>query len=162
MKPVDLDIDDYHESVKAFHSETDRAAAVLAGSFIESFLAKYLRSFMVNDDEVKNLFDGFGPFSDFNQRRETAYAFGFIDGQQRNDLKYIGKVRNHFAHHPLDAGFDKQPVSDWCAQLSTKNLYPLSGQEPNANQDNRNRYLVAISICVGGWHNTMLKRANGA
>ena len=69
MKPNDLNIIDYQNVVKAFHDETDRAAAVLAGSFMESYLAKYLRSYMVDDPKVDQLFDGFGPFADFKKRR---------------------------------------------------------------------------------------------
>ena len=162
MKPIDLNIEDYHEVVEAIHQESDRAAAVLGGSFIENYLAKYLQSFMIDDPDVAELFDNFGPFADYMQRYETAYAFGFISSQQRNDLKYIGKIRNHFAHHPLDAGFDKQPVSDWCSRLSTYAIYPLEGQQQNLTQDNRSRFMVGISLCVGNWHNSMLKRANKA
>jgi DNA-binding MltR family transcriptional regulator len=158
MKPIDLSIDDYHKAVELFHGESDRSAAVLAGSFIESYLAKYMRSFMIDDECVQNLFDGFGPFSDFYQRFEASYALGFITNQQRTDLKYIAKIRNHFAHHPLVAGFDKPPVSDFCRHLSTYDLYPLQGQETHIEHDNRYRYLVAISLCIGIWHNSMLER----
>jgi hypothetical protein len=87
MRPTDINIGDCHKPVEAFHSETDRAAAVHAGSFIESYLAKYLRSFMIEDEKVGELFDGLAPFSDFKKRFEAAYAFGFIGEQQRNDLK---------------------------------------------------------------------------
>ena len=158
MKPNDLNIIDYQNVVKAFHDETDRAAAVLAGSFMESYLAKYLRSYMVDDPKVDQLFDGFGPFADFKKRIECGYAFGVINEQYRNDLNFIRKICNHFAHHPLEARFDKSPVNQWCKNLSTNKLYPLKGQEANKNNDNRSRYLVAIGLCVGTWHNSMLKR----
>ena len=38
MKPTEVDISDYNKVVGMFHEETDRAAAVLAGSFLESQL----------------------------------------------------------------------------------------------------------------------------
>ena len=157
MKPIDLDIDKYHETIKAFHSESDRAAAVLAGSFLEHFLAKYLRSFMVADKAVLQLFDGFGPFAQFTQRFEAAYAFGWLSASQRNDIKIIIKIRNRFAHHPLETSFDKSPVSGWCADLSTKGI-----QAPIAevHHTNRQLYLISISLCIGSWHNTMLKRGS--
>ncbi|MBU4264230.1 MAG: hypothetical protein KKC76_20460 [Proteobacteria bacterium] len=159
MKPLDLNIDDYHKAVEAFHGESDRAAAVLAGGFIESYLAKYLRSFMVADDSVTELFDGFGPFADFKQRYEAAYAFGFLSSTQRSDLKFVAKVRNHFAHHPLEASFDKAPVSDWCSHLSTKGI---QCQVPGFQHTNRELYLLAVSMCVASWHNAMLKREKKA
>ncbi|MBN3002551.1 hypothetical protein JW897_02250 [Chromobacterium alkanivorans] len=123
MKSLNLDIDDYHKAVEAFHSETDRGAAVLAGSFVESYLARYLRSFMIAGKDIENLFDGFGPFSTYSQRIESAYAFSLITQQQRTDLQTIGKVRNHLAHHPLEASFDKPPVIDWCHNLSTHSIF---------------------------------------
>lgn len=49
MKPIDLDIDDYHEVLTELHKESDRAAAVLGGSFVECYLAKYLKAAMVQD-----------------------------------------------------------------------------------------------------------------
>jgi len=158
MKPIDLDIGDYHKVIEAFHGETDRASAVLAGSFIENFLAKYLRSFMTDDPEIEDLFDGFGPFADFNKRIECAYAFGLIQKHHRSDLNFIKKIRNYFAHHPLEAGFDKSPVNEWCMNLTTKDLYPLEGVEPNLKEDNRSRYIIAIGLCIGTWYNDILKR----
>lgn len=158
MKPIDLNVDDYHETVQAFHAESDRAAAVLAGGFIESYLAKYLRSFMIEDESVGEMFDGFGPFSDFKQRYEAAYAFGWLSSRQKGDLKYIAKIRNHFAHHPLKASFDSSPVCDWCSQLSTKAL-PVP--HPDLAPSNKELYLLAISLCVANWHNSMLARAPG-
>jgi len=142
--------------VEAFHGESDRAAAVFAGSFIESYLAKYLLSHMVDDPCVQDLFDGFGPFASYKQRVDSAYAFGFIQKEQRTDLTLIGKVRNHFAHHPLEAAFDKAPVSGWCTNLSTNKLYPLTEQPPDLKRDNRYRYLVAIGKSIVNWHNKML------
>ena len=94
MKPLDLNDEDFKKTINAFHSESDRAAAVLAGGFIESFLAKFLLSFMVADETVKDLFDGFGPFADYNQRYETAYAFGLIDSAQRRDGGFNREVHN--------------------------------------------------------------------
>lgn len=154
MKPTDLNILDYQNLVKEFHGESDRAAAVLAGGFIESYLAKYMLSCMVEDKSVKKLFEGFGPFASFSQRYEAAYAFGILSLDRRNDLKYIGKIRNHFAHHPQNTSFHKKPVKDWCAHLSTKKLnvnFPKMQKHSN-----REVYLLAIAMCFMEWHNSMV------
>lgn len=157
MKPIDLNIDDYQKAVEAFHGETDRAAAVLAGGFIESYLAKYLRSFMVADVPETDLFENFGPFATLNQRYETAYAFGWLSNAQRNDLKFVAKIRNHFAHHPVHTSFNEGPVSDWCRQLSSVGSQAQLG----ITHTNRDVYLLSISMCVGVMHNSMLARAEG-
>ncbi|MCW8830681.1 MAG: MltR family transcriptional regulator [Gammaproteobacteria bacterium] len=157
MKPVELNINDYHDVIKTFHKETDRAAAVLAGSLIENFLASYLRSGMVDDKIVDELFVGFGPLADFKKRIETAYAFGFIEKQVHRDLTLIAKIRNHFAHHPLTTSFEMSPVSNWCLELSTKNIYPIEGQQPDARMDNRHRYLIAVGLCVLQWNKLIVE-----
>ncbi len=97
-------MDDYQQVVASFHSESDRGAALLAASIVETYLGQYLRQFMkVEDNEVsKHLFEGVGPLSSLSSRHEVAYAFGWINVMQRSDLRYIREIRN-FAHHPWRA-----------------------------------------------------------
>jgi DNA-binding MltR family transcriptional regulator len=157
MKPTDLNIDNYINLVREFHSETDRAAAVIAGSFIENFLAKYLLSHMTKEKDCSELFSGFGPFSTYAQRVETAFAFQLIPMVMYSDLKKIGSIRNLFAHSPIETSFSTDEICSWCSQLSTKHFYPVAGSEKNKNMDNRNRYLLAISTVIGKMHNKMLE-----
>lgn len=156
MKPVDLNIDDYHEVLQEFHNESDRAAAVLGGSFVECYLAKYMRSAMV-EDVKDDVFDNNGPFSTYNQRLQGAHAFGMISATTKRDLELIGKIRNRFAHHPMRSTFDTAPVTDLCNNLSTAKLIPEPGASQGTGKDNRNRFVVAISMVVADWHNALLK-----
>lgn len=156
MKPLDLDIDDYHAVLQEFHNESDRAAAVLGGSFVESYLAKYMRSAMV-EDVKDDVFDNNGPFSTYSQRIQGAHAFGMISATTKRDLELIGKIRNRFAHHPLRSTFDTAPVTDWCNNLSTAEYMPGSGASQGTGQDNRNRFVVAIGTVVAVWNNALLK-----
>ena len=156
MRPVDLDIDNYHETIETFHNESDRAAAVLAGSFIESYLAKFMKSAMVAD--VKDeLFDNNGPFSTYSQRVQASHAFGLIPTGAKRDLELIGKIRNRFAHHPMRSTFDTAPIADWCRELSTAPHIPVPGTEQDLRSDNRNRFITAIALLVANWHNAILK-----
>ncbi|QWV96090.1 MltR family transcriptional regulator [Geomonas nitrogeniifigens] len=152
MKPVEVGLQDYNSVVDLFINESDRAAAVLAGSFIEHWLAGYLRTFMVEDPIVDNLFHGFGPFANYNQRVDSLFALGKIDKTRRDDLKIIGKIRNHFAHHPFDATFDSEPVASHCLQLSTYGQPINTGDQ---NEINRGSYLMAISSCIVNCHNEL-------
>lgn len=149
MKSVDINNEDLSSFLESFRSESDRAAAVLAGSVVDNFLAKYLQSNMINDPCVVELFGGFGPFASFKQRVDSAYALGFISEAQKKSLNSIGKIRNHFAHHPFDAAFDKPPVCGWCENLARK--YVVAGDLSDIKQENRNRYLVAIMLCISNW-----------
>lgn len=158
MKPIDLDLKDYHEAIHAFRTETDRASAVLAGSFLENYLAKYLRSFMIIDDSLDALFDGFGPFAQFSQRIEAAFAFGWLSATDRRDLKLIARIRNHFAHHPFAASFDSPPISNWVCHLD---FQTVTLDNPFLNHTNRDTYLMTVANFIGRWHHSMKLNQQG-
>ncbi|MBN1932531.1 MAG: hypothetical protein JW786_13090 [Desulfobacterales bacterium] len=154
MKPYNISIDDYHKTVKLFHEESDRAAAILAGSYMENYLAKFLKNHMVNDKKSSAWFDRDGPFSTFNQRIIVAYAFKLIPKNTKHDLIYISKIRNHFAHHPFEASFDKPPVIDWINNFIIYNKLDIE----KSNDSSREKYLLTISMCVYLLNNNMTKR----
>ena len=112
-----MNVQDYSDWVRRFNSlvdaydgESDRAAALLAGSFVETFLGSILEDLFVRDDKhMRAIFKGHGPLSSFSARAELLYAMGFLTDVMWNDLKFIRKIRNHFAHHPDVTGFHESP-----------------------------------------------------
>lgn len=117
--PENLNIDKMNEMVGAFHKESDRGAAILAGSFLEHYLGLFLRSKILDEKIADKLFDAMGPLASFSQRIAIAYAFGFIDKQQHADLDLIRKIRNHFAHNPLNGTFSDNEVKTKVTALTT-------------------------------------------
>jgi len=145
-KASGLTLLDYNNVVKSFHDETDRAAAVLAASFVECFLERLLRVFMRDGSVVDELFNGHGSLSTFASKSDCAYALKIIDENLHRDLKFIRKIRNHFACHPSDTSFDDSPIKDLCADLaSSKN-----GESP------RSMFLIAVGLAVRTIHNIIL------
>lgn len=138
----------YNRIVKLFHAESDRAAAVLAGSFLDSYLSKCLQFYLVDDPSVRDLFHGFGPLATFSARIGLAFAVGLLTDGMRSDLKYIKDVRNHFAHHPDETSFDVSPVRDLCGNLSLARALPERAP--------REHFLFAVSDLVGHLNNEML------
>ena len=131
---LDFDITDYHDVVGLFHGESDRGAAILAGSSVENFLGIYLHSIMANKEVGRKLFDANGPLSSFSQRISCAYAFGYIAKHHYEDLNCIRKIRNYFAHHPRSAAFDQSPVADWANSLgAAKAITALNRDKKNCN-----------------------------
>ncbi len=118
-KPRQLDLVKWNELVGVYHGESDRGAAILAGSFVEHALGLFLRSKTRDPKLADELFGALGPLSSFSQRTAIAYAFRFISKRRYRDLELIRRVRNHFAHHPLDATFAASEVGQLTAQLST-------------------------------------------
>ena len=146
-----LDLVKYNELVKHFHEEPDRSAAIVLASFVEVCLERFLSSFMINDPNVQQFFKNYGFLSSFSACIDCGYAFGFIDIQTKQDLTYIRKIRNHFAHHPDVTSFASSPVSDWCKELS----FSKGTGETNP----KSQFLYAIGLIIGSLHNNMLARS---
>ncbi|MFT3736914.1 MAG: MltR family transcriptional regulator [Rhodocyclaceae bacterium] len=149
MKPVDFSHTDFQSLFDSFKSETDRGAAVLAGSYVENYLGIFLKEKMVDPSLADRLFASEGALSSFSQRIDLAQAFGFLSKVQCDDLHLIKKIRNHFAHHPKEASFDKQPVSDWVNNLiaSKTKMRGPDGSLINVG-DAKDRYLISAGMFV--------------
>lgn len=129
-------IDHVVNMVDSYHAESDRAAAILAASFLEASLALFLKEFMIDDQQAcDELLKGFGPLATLSARRKCAYAFGYIDEKTRNDIKYIAKIRNEFGHNYKMNSFRETPIPDLCKNLSTATV----------SKELRVQYLTAIS-----------------
>ena len=143
----DLTLFDYNNMVEFYHNESDRAAAVLAGSFAEHYTGIFLSEFARNDRVVDQLFFS-GPLSSFSARINLAYAFNLIDTCLFKDLLLIKDIRNFFAHEPLHTSFHASSVRGKCSNLSTRETSP----EP------RDQFLMAVGLAVGKMHNILLER----
>lgn len=139
-----LSVHTYNEFVDTFHQETDRAAAVLAGGYLDSFLESALRDVLVPGTRIDALFDAQGPLGSMSNKISFACALGIVTESLARDMDFIRKVRNHFAHHIFEARFDSPPVSDWCSQIAVTGkdmTKPDLGRHPP-----RIKYLLAVGI----------------
>ena len=119
MEPIEVLPTDAKAMHEFFNQETDRGAAVLAGSYAENLLGVYLKLFITDHSLSEKIFGAHGSLSTFSQRIDFAQAFGYLSKQQCTDLHFVRKIRNHFAHHPKSASFTESPVCQWCSALST-------------------------------------------
>ena len=116
-KPHIVGLGEWNQMVHSFHDESDRGAAILAGSFAEHALGTYLMNRVVDKRVGDKLFGSVGPLSSFSQRIAAAYAFGLITRAQYDEFESIRQARNHFAHHPLDASFESSEVQKHTVKL---------------------------------------------
>jgi DNA-binding MltR family transcriptional regulator len=152
-KIVDLDFPDYHAVVKNYHSESDRAAAVLAGSYLENQLGLFIKSVTAEDKNKNEWFAANGPFATFDQRITAAYAFKLIPEYVKNNFNNIRDIRNRFAHHPTVIDFDDNLITDRINKLNVPdNLIP---EIPISKRD---KYLIAISLAVSAMQSYINKR----
>lgn len=143
--PHDLDLGHWNVMMDSFDLESDRGAAVLAGSFTENYLGIYLRELLVNKKVSKDLFGSMGPLASFSQRISIAYGFGFITEEQYANLNLVRKIRNHFAHHPLEASFESKEIAELVARLSTMKIAEES--EPrDVREMHRRAYMFACGF----------------
>lgn len=155
MKPDPVDLDDYQDLVVKYHNESDRSAAVLAGSFLEHFLASILKHVLRKEPEVDELFHGFGPFSSFSQRISVAYAFGLIEKKTQDNLKAIKDIRNYFAHTPRDVSFDDKALDKLFDRLSISKSPAYNPEGNGPPKDRRLIYLFTIGMFTMQAHNWM-------
>ncbi|WP_374675995.1 MltR family transcriptional regulator [Ideonella sp.] len=146
-----LTLDQYQDMGEMFSTESDRGAAVLAGSFLEAYVGDYLMSLIAQEKKSKQFVDQLtganGALATFSQRSAVAYAFGLIDKQTFSDLSLIRKVRNHFAHHPTEATFDDDDAGPAINKLSAAQMIKTEAIGTEAEK-NRFCYLTACGMTV--------------
>ena len=143
-KPHIVGLGDWNQMVGHFHNESDRGAAILAGSFAEHALGTFLTHRVVDKKVGDKLFGPVGPLSSFSQRIAVAYAFGLITPSQYTEFEAIRQARNHFAHHPLDATFDTPEV-----QKHTSKLAIFKDPALAVHKDPRMRHRTAFLLGCG-------------
>ena len=158
MTSIDINLEDHNRIFEEFKTESDRGAAVLTGSLIDNYLAKFIKYHMIDNKEIDELFEVSGALSGFYDRIECAFAFGFITLQHRNTLNFIRKVRNYFAHDLSEVSFNKQPVSDWCKCISKEKILPSGALENIASFNtlsNKDIFMLSISVMIADWETKM-------
>lgn len=147
MQPETLDVFTYNAFVDRFHAETDRAAAVLAGAYLDSFLENALRNVLATGDHVASMFGAHGFLQSFGNKISMACALGLITAELARDMNLIRKVRNHFAHHIWEATFDLPPVANWCREIRVVDAAVNEEGEPVKDTNPlRLRYLLAVGM----------------
>ncbi|MBL8446500.1 MAG: hypothetical protein JNJ44_03700 [Zoogloeaceae bacterium] len=145
-KPHELDFFEWNNVVDSFHGESDRGAAIIAAGFVDNYLGIYLRSLATDSIVADALFHSMGPLSSFNQRITIARAFDFVSKQDYEDLTLIRKIRNHFAHHPLDTTFGTQEVFMLSSKLSDFDL-ATEAAAGDPTKQSRYAYLLSCGRC---------------
>jgi DNA-binding MltR family transcriptional regulator len=136
----------YNNMVDVYAKESDRAAAILAASFLDNTLRELLQAKMVDHPKVTALFEGDRPLATFSARTSLAFGLGLLRPNVYADLELIRKIRNHFAHFEGDVSFRVSPVRDWCAELSM--VKPQSGvavESVMMTSDPRVQFLMTVA-----------------
>jgi hypothetical protein len=99
--------------IDALKQDSDRTAAIVAASLLESTLEKMLisRFHVRNKDFLSRLFNNRGPAADFNSKILIAQAFGVISPTAADEFQAVRHIRNAFAHARVEVTFETPEVA---------------------------------------------------
>lgn len=148
MIPNNLNLVRSNQIVKQFHSESDRAAAILAGSHVEQSLKEFIQLFIIEKPEIATdkLLEPRNSVSSFGAQIEFARACDWITEDIKKDLNTIRIIRNEFAHNPDLNNFSQIP-----------NIRKFQDFSQIYYSDNlRLQYLTTATMTVGQMWNKIL------
>ena len=100
-------------------SESDRACALMAGSYLDVQLGKLLKAVFVNDAKVADEFtEPSKALGTFSARIDLGYLLGLLSKEEHRDLHLIRKIRNDFGHDPTPIDFNSNKIASRASQLT--------------------------------------------
>ena len=131
--------------------ESDRAAAVLAGCYLDEMLGLLLKKFLIQDAKlIEKYILGNSPsvaIDSFAKKSRIAYALGLLRKVEYSDIDTVRRIRNEFAHQIHGLSFETQKINDLCfnlklAQITIDKLF----QDMKYTDGARFRYTIAVGI----------------
>lgn len=107
--------DEWLEAVhREFARETDRAAAIVAAAMLDEALRVLIDKRLVPapSPERSILERHDAALGSFAARIDAAFQLGLISKYMARDLHLVRKIRNEFAHYPLELTFEADAIRD--------------------------------------------------
>ncbi|WP_027517877.1 hypothetical protein [Bradyrhizobium sp. WSM1417] len=139
---------------------SDRALAIMAGSFIEDGLKHALKRVLSSDEKAARVFVD----TAFARNITLGYLLQLYSADVRWDLDRIRDIRNEFAHRPEPLTFDKPPISDHMRSLKSIarleidgvlhggatpfEAFLAGGPPVSAPTNNRDLFLMTVQILI--------------
>lgn len=116
MWPEDLKY--FSEFLKEFQDETDRGAALVGASLIDTCLERLLCSHLAERKIAEDLVTyGNAPLGTFSARAKICFCLGLITELEFQEVNIIRRIRNEFAHGVHGVSFSTQMINDLCSNL---------------------------------------------
>lgn len=137
--------EDFAGFMNEFQQESDRAAAVLGATYLETRLEVLLREYFIEDEGAANGLFGVGrPLGTFDARRQLAYVLGLLTQEENEQLKWIQEIRNRFAHHLHNLQFTDEWVASRCRELAKPYEYMPIRWGNGDIRDPRSAFTIAV------------------
>jgi DNA-binding MltR family transcriptional regulator len=107
---------DKHKLLFAEGSEEQRGRAIVARSFFEVLMGRFLKAFLLESSTSEELLYGDRPLATFSAKISLCFTLGLISARERDSLNLIRKISNFLAHD-LHANFQDSKISDWVSSI---------------------------------------------
>ena len=108
---------EFFEFLPHLNEESERGQALVSAAFIENFLERIIRAFLIEGKSTDRLFDGANaPLGTFSARISMTHALGLISDDERSDCDIVRSIRNDFAHN-FKTTYEDQSIKDQCANF---------------------------------------------
>jgi hypothetical protein len=98
---------DEQRAIEEMEAASDRAAAIVIASLVESRLTTALQSSMVDIPSIRaDFFRSNGPLGSFAAKIDLALLTGLLTEEAQKDLHNMRRIRNVFAHELAPINFD--------------------------------------------------------
>jgi DNA-binding MltR family transcriptional regulator len=122
------------QAVEEMEATSDRAAAIVIASLVESRLTSVLQAAMVDVPSIKkDFFRSSGPLGSFAAKIDLALLTGLLTEEAHKDLHTMRRIRNEFAHELAPIQFDTNAQVRQLAQnfiLIEKMVGPIEVEQP--------------------------------
>ena len=134
-----------------FGEESDRAGAIVGGTYLDDLLRQLLVSAMVpQKTAVADLVGGEDkmerPLSSFASRIRATYCMGLISKSEYGDLQQIKAVRNRFAHAQHGCTFADPKVVKACNAMTLPRHVTSMNVPPEGAE--RNWFNLSVALCA--------------
>lgn len=103
------------EVEKEIENASDRGIALICASVIDEMLSELLKTVLIDNDKIdKDLFKGNKALSTFDNKKNMAFYLGLISKNELDNITYLQRVRNKFAHQISGISFDNQDIINMC------------------------------------------------
>lgn len=108
-----------------FERESDRAAAIVVAAMLDEALKLLLRKRLAAPvAQDRSILDGpNASLNSFSIRIDAGFQLGLLSRYLARDLHLIRKIRNEFAHAPLECTFDTERIKNWVKALEQASDY---------------------------------------
>lgn len=171
---LDIDLSKVNACDNELTGQSDRAAAIVGASLLETQLEELLSRAMLDGKTTKNLLEGHAPLSTFSAKIDIILCLGLLPSDVCTDLHLVRKIRNEFAHSHGELSFESSKLAAWVGSFGCLEAYRFSLKhrkdnpetwrivEENRWQTARRQFEIAVtwlSIYVSG-HISSIRKAS--